>query len=172
MLGADWRRACRPGRARTATLASLGALTVLLAGLAGVGLWQHREATATAAARADGLAAAEALVQELFTIDYRTLPADTARAEAATTGDFTGEYRALIDRSVAPNAPAQRLVTKATARDGSVVSATPDRVVALVFIGQVTTSTNLTAPRLDSSGVRVTLDKVGGRWLIAKLDRV
>lgn len=162
----------RLSRGLATTLATLGVLTAALAVAAGVGTWQWRAATATTQARVDGLAAAVVLTPELLTLDYRTMPSDVARAEAATTGDFAVDYHALIDQTVAPNAPSQRLVMHATVRESSVVSATPDRVVTLLFLAQTTTSMNLNAPRLDTSGVRVTLDKVDGRWLIAKLDRV
>jgi Mce-associated membrane protein len=53
-----------------------------------------------------------------------------------------------------------------------VVSADPVRVVAMLYLSQVTTSTSLAAPRLDNSSVRVTLTEVDGRWLVAGLDRV
>jgi len=171
-VGRRSRSVSRPGRARTATLAALGVLALAFAVLAGVGFWQFRDAAATAGARTDGLAAAMRLTPELLTYDYRTLPADAARAQAATTGAFGDQYRSLIDRSVKPNAPGQQLVTKATARDSAVLSASRDQVVALVFLSQVTTSTNLTAPRLDSSGVRVILHQIHGQWLIAGLDRL
>lgn len=167
-----WRRATAPGHARTAAVTVLGALVLLLAVLVGTGLWLVWRGSAVAAARADGVAAAMRLTPELLSMDYRSLPADTDRAEAATTGEFVTQYRTLMDEAVKPNASDQHLVTKATAREGALVSATSDRAVVLVVLSQVTTSKNLTAPRLDSTGVRVTLQRVNGQWLIAGLERV
>lgn len=167
-----WHRRIGPGRVASAAVPALAVLlAVLLAGGALLA-WQLRVASTSTTARSDGLAAATELTERLFTYDYRSLPADIARAESATTGGFAVDYRDTVAHTVAPNAADQHLVTRATVRHAAVVSAAPDRVIALVFLSQITTSTKLTAPRLDNSGVRVTLDRVDGTWLIAGLDRV
>jgi Mce-associated membrane protein len=174
-LGAPARlvdRRLPPGRSRTVAIGVLGVLAAGLLAAAAVLGWSLADQGRIASARSAGLAAAVELTPQLLTYDYRTLPADTGRAEAATTGDFGSQYRALIEKTVGPNAGELQFVSKAEVRDSSVVSATPGGVVALIFISQVTTSKNLTAPRLDSSGVRVTMSEVDGRWLISKLDRV
>lgn len=168
-----WHR--RVGQGWLAGAAAVPALLVLLAALLAVGgllVWQLHRASATASARSDGLAAATELTPRLLTYDYRSLPADIARAESATTGGFTTDYRDTVARTVTPHAAEQQLVTHATVRRASVVSADSDEVVALVFLSQVTTSTKLTAPRLDNSGVRVRLSRIGGTWSVAALDRV
>jgi Mce-associated membrane protein len=161
-----------PGRTRSLVTAALGTLVVgLLVAVLVLGR-QHLRDGRIAAAREAGLAAAVELTPLLLTYDHRTLAADTERAEASTTGEFAGQYRELIRASIAPNAGALRLVTKAEVRESSLVTAEDGRVVALLFLSQVTTSSDLTAPRLDSSGVRVTVTEVDGRWLISGLDRV
>lgn len=63
-------------------------------------------------------------------------------------------------------------MTKATVRNGAVVSADTDQVVMLVYLDQATTSKALTAPRLDNVGVRVTVSDVDGKWLVSQLDRL
>jgi Mce-associated membrane protein len=144
----------------------LSAAAVVVTGL------QWRTAMQTEAARVDALAAAVDLTPRLLTYDYRTLPAEAAQAQAATTGDFAKEYSTLVAQYLTPNAQRQQFVTQVTVRDKSVVSADPVRVVAMLYLSQVTTSTSLAAPRLDNSSVRVTLTEVDGRWLVAGLDRV
>jgi Mce-associated membrane protein len=176
VLGAPARlvdRRLRPGgRARPVATAVLGLLVAgLLVGVAGLG-WTRVQDDRTVTAREAGMRAAVELTPLLLTYDHRTLTEDTGRAEAATTGEFAGQYRELIRTSVAPNAGALQLVTRAEVRDSSLVSAEPGQVVALLFLSQVTTSRELTAPRLDSSGVRVTVTEVDGRWLVSRLDRV
>lgn len=165
-------RRLSPGRSRQVATAAVTVLVVaLMVGLAVVG-WTRAQDAGTETAREAGLRAAVELTPTLLTYDYRTLTEDSARAEAATTGEFAGQYQELIRTSIAPNAARLQLVTKAEVRDSSLVSVEPDQVVALLFLSQVTTSRDLTAPRLDSSGVRVTMTGVDGRWLVSKLDRV
>jgi Mce-associated membrane protein len=51
------------------------------------------------------------------------------------------------------------------------VSAKPDHAVVLVFVNQ-TVVVGQDAPSDTASSVRVTLDKINGRWLISKFDPV
>ena len=51
----------------------------------------------------------------------------------------------------------------------SIVSATENKVVALVFLNQVTTAKGTANQRVDSSRVLVTLTRSGGDWRISKL---
>jgi Mce-associated membrane protein len=51
------------------------------------------------------------------------------------------------------------------------VSATGKHAVVLVFVDQTTTIGN-DAPTQSTSSVRVSLDKVGGRWLVSQFDPV
>jgi Mce-associated membrane protein len=51
------------------------------------------------------------------------------------------------------------------------VSATPNHAVALVFVDQ-TVVVGSDRPTHTASSDRVTLDKIGGRWLISGLDPV
>jgi Mce-associated membrane protein len=53
----------------------------------------------------------------------------------------------------------------------SIISATPDRSEALVFVNQ-TTIAGQGAPTDSTSSVRITLEKVAGRWLISGFDPV
>lgn len=175
VLGAPARLVDRwlpSGRARSVATVVLWVLVVGLLTADGVLGWSKLHDARTAAARDAGLRAAVQLTPLLLTYDYRTLADDTGRAEAATTGDFARQYKELIQNSITPDAGRSQLVTKAEVRDSSLVSAGPDEVVALLFLSQVTTSRDLTAPRLDSSGVRVTVTDVDGHWLVSRLDRV
>jgi Mce-associated membrane protein len=51
------------------------------------------------------------------------------------------------------------------------VSANPSHAVVLLFVNQTVTVGN-SAPADTASSVRVTVDKVDGRWLISKFDPV
>jgi Mce-associated membrane protein len=143
----------------------------VLAVLAAAGVWQYRDVSDTQRARVDGLAAATAITPQLCTLDYRTLTRDTENAETLTAGTSPpGTTRWSTARWSRTRRSAAG--DQGDARASALVSADRDEVVALVYLGQVTTSTNLTAPRLDGSGVRGTLDRVGERWLVSKLDRI
>ncbi len=51
------------------------------------------------------------------------------------------------------------------------VSANPGHVVVLLFVNQ-TVTVGTSVPTATASSVRVTLDKVGDRWLISGFDPV
>jgi Mce-associated membrane protein len=51
-----------------------------------------------------------------------------------------------------------------------VVSASPEKVVVLLFMNQVTKSSKLSQPRVDLNRVRMTLVRVGGGWKVSAVD--
>ncbi len=52
----------------------------------------------------------------------------------------------------------------------SVVRASENRVVLLLFVDQTTTSTRLEGPKVDLNRVRMTLSRTGGQWLVSGVD--
>ncbi|MEE9243690.1 MAG: hypothetical protein V3U55_06605, partial [Mycobacterium sp.] len=64
-----------------------------------------------------------------------------------------------------------RIAAVASVPAAASVSATPTEAVALVFVNQ-TVSVGQDPPTDTASSVRVTLQKVGDRWLISKFDPV
>jgi Mce-associated membrane protein len=72
---------------------------------------------------------------------------------------------------VAPGAKQQHITAVATVPAAASVSATESHAEVLVFVDQTTTIGN-DSPTQTTSSVRVTLDKVGGRWLISQFDPV
>jgi Mce-associated membrane protein len=52
------------------------------------------------------------------------------------------------------------------------VSADGKQVTVVVFGEQKVTNTSLSQPRIDLFRVRVTLDRVGGQWLVSKFDQI
>jgi len=60
-------------------------------------------------------------------------------------------------------------VVKATVASSSVVRASENAVVVLLFVNQTTTSTRLEAPRTDLNRVRLTMTRVGGAWKVSKV---
>ena len=71
---------------------------------------------------------------------------------------------------VRPSAEQYKVVVKAEVTAASVVRASDDRVVALLFVDQTTTSTRLEGPKVDLNRVRMTLVEQDGKWLVSELD--
>ncbi|MFJ8198500.1 hypothetical protein [Streptomyces sp. NPDC096152] len=168
--------AWRPGR-RLLT----GALCVLLvAGLVAVAVlgWRYREGRRADEARTEALAAARKAAPVVLSYDYRHLDRDFARARASLTGAFRQQYLKTTRTVVGPTAKKYHGVVKATVAapsDGgdpaaSVVSAAPDRVVALLFVNQVTRSTQVDGSRLDLNRVRMTLTRTPSGWKVSAVD--
>lgn len=148
-------------------------LTVMVLALgAAVGLLARQVHTdgQVAQARRDALAAARAHAEEILAYDYRTLDRDFAQAKADTTGKFRESYEDTTKSLVAPKARQHKVVVKATVSAASVVRATPDEVVTLLFVNQATTSDLVKGTKVDMNRVRMTLEKVDGRWLVSKVD--
>lgn len=87
------------------------------------------------------------------------------------TGDFRDSYSSLTNDVVIPGAKQKQISAVATVPAAASVSATPQKAVVLVFVNQ-TVTVGADAPTDTNSSVRVTLEKVGDRWLISAFDPV
>jgi Mce-associated membrane protein len=169
------RRGRRPG-----LLGAVLAVLVVLGVVAGAVLgWSYREAERTAQARTAALAAAQKAAPAILSYDHRHLDRDFAAARAHLTGPFLDQYGKTTKTVVAPTAQQYRGVVKATvakppsgdaAPAASVVSASPDEVVVLLFMNQLTTSTQVATPRLDLNRVRMTLVPTPQGWKVSAVD--
>ncbi|MBP2369884.1 hypothetical protein [Pseudonocardia parietis] len=157
------------GHRRTVTTVVLAVLLVVVLTVGTVVFLDLQRQRETERARTDGLRAAADLTSSLLSYDYRTLDDDLARADTVTTGDFARQYRDLAAQLIRPNAGEQQVVTKAEVAGSSVVTATPDGLVALLYINQSTTGRQQDVPRIDRSRARVTLAFTEGKWLISDL---
>ena len=70
-----------------------------------------------------------------------------------------------------PGAKQKQIAAVATVPAVASVTAKPNHAVVLVFVNQ-TVIVGQDAPTDTASSVRVTMDKVGDRWLISKFDPV
>ena len=62
------------------------------------------------------------------------------------------------------------VVVVADVVESAVVGASPREVTIVVFLNQATTSPQVEGRKIDQSRVRIRLEKVGDRWLIAAVD--
>lgn len=158
------------GRAGPGALLLVLALAVAVLA-SGVGaLYQHaRRAQLTEQARGAAVEAARSHAEEILSYDYRTLEHDVAQAKADTTGKLRQQYTKLTSTLVSPKAEKHKVIVRADVVGSAVVTASPDRVVTLLFVNQATRSDLLKGPRVDQNRVRMTLEKVDGKWLAADL---
>ncbi|MDX6199852.1 MAG: Mce-associated rane protein [Actinomycetota bacterium] len=147
------------------------ALTALLMAIANGFVWYrvHQNSAAETARRA-GLEASRDAARVLFSYDYRQLDKDFSAGKALTTGKFAKEYAKTTADVVTDIAKEKKAVVKAEVVTAGVVRATPDVVVTIVYVNQVTTSSLQAAPKVDLSRVRMTMTKVGSHWRVSQVD--
>jgi Mce-associated membrane protein len=159
------------GSGRFGTRLLAGLLALALSALTAFGLvaYRVRADQRVETARDQAMAAARDHAQAILSYDYRHLDADFAAARATLTGGFARDYKVTTTTLVRPGAERYHVVVKAEVAAQSVVSATADQVVVLLFVNQTTTSTRLDGPKVDLNRVRLTLVKTGGSWLVSKV---
>jgi Mce-associated membrane protein len=144
-------------------------LTLLVAGTgvaAGILDTQTSNNASTQQERDAAVAAAKTEIPQILSYNYKTLSADLARASADTTGQFSGQFGVLASQLIGPNATKQQTVTKAAVPVAAAVDASGNQVTVLVFVDQSTTSKSQPKAQTNSSQLRVTMQKVNGRWLV------
>lgn len=145
---------------------------VLLATGVGRLWWLDRRHDETEAARTEATAVVK---QHLGTIlSYRTasVEKDLAAAERHLTGRFEEDFSQLARTVVAPASKQDGVSTQAKVVVSSVVSASSTDVVALVYVSHTTKGKTLSEPKVTPSRLRVTLSRVGDRWLVSDLTPV
>ena len=122
-------------------------------------------------ARIESVAAAKESTIALLSYKSETVEKDLEAARDRTTGTFTDSYTQLTHDVVIPGAKQKHISAVAKVPAAASVSATPNHAVALLFVDQ-TVVVGSDQPTDTASSVRVTLDKIGGRWLISGFDPV
>jgi hypothetical protein len=159
-------------------LGILVALCLVLAVVAGFA-WYRAEhpsegkapdgAITSSEARDAGLQAATKLTQQVLSYDWKTLDADMKASEAVLAPTFRSEYSKAMTNVKAQTVKNQVKLTAAVVAT-SIVSATEKKVVALVFVNQVTIAKGSANQRLDQNRVLVTLTRDEGEWRVSKMD--
>lgn len=179
------RKEDEPGSGRPAWRGRRRLLTavlcvLLVAGLVAAGVlgWRYREGARADEARGQALTAARQAAPVVLSYDYRHLDRDFTAARARLTGHFRDEYGKTTSTVVGPTARKYHGVVKATVAQptgggspaASVVSASADRAVVLLFVNQVTTSTQVSGSRVDLNRVRMTLARTAEGWKVSAVD--
>jgi Mce-associated membrane protein len=163
-----------PRRIRWSRVTAYGvlpALALLLGSAAGFAKWQDASVRDAAGVRTDSVHAATEGTIALLSYRPDTVDKDLESARARLTGTFLNAYTQLTHDVVIPGSKQKQISAVATVPAAAPVSASGDHAVVLLFVNQ-SVSVGQGAPTSTVSSVRVTLDKVDGRWLISQFDPI
>jgi Mce-associated membrane protein len=149
-------------------LSGVGLLLVVAVGVLAYLDW-HSAAVQTA--RTESVQAAKESTEAMLSYQESTAAAQLEAAEDRLTGTFRDSFRELVHDVVIPGSEQKHISTVATVPAAASVSASRKHAVVLVFVNQVAIVDN-GAPSDTASIVRVTLEKVGGHWLISAFEPI
>lgn len=149
----------------------LPAAALFLAGGAGYLKWQDTSVRTSQIASIEAVAAAKDATTAMLSYQAGSVDADLAAASDRMTGSFKDSYTQLTNDIVIPGAKQRGISAVATVPAAASVSARGSHAVVLVFVNQ-TVNVGAEPPSATASSVRVTLDKIGDRWLISGFDPV
>lgn len=150
---------------RRSVLPVLLVASLTVSGLLGWRQWQEHQV------KIAGQQAQQAAVnyaQILTSIDSNNVDQNFRQVLDGATGEFKDMYtqssvqlrQLLIDNK----ATAHGVVV-----DSAIASASANKVVVLVFIDQTVTNMAVPDPRIDRSRIKITMEKIDGRWLASKV---
>lgn len=155
-------------RSNVARWAAAGVLAAVLAGAGYEGwlVFQHHQKDVAAAQALD---AAKKYIITLTSVDTNAIDKNFTDVLDGSTGEFKDMYtkssaqlrQTLIDNKAAAHG---------SVIDAAVQSATEDKVDVVLFVDQSVSNGAAPAPQLDRSRVKMTLEKVDGRWLASKVE--
>ena len=157
--------------ARVFAFGVLPVVALLLAAAAGYLKWVDSSVREGRTARTESVQTAKDSTIALLSYKPDTVEQQLGAARDLLTGDFRESYTSLTNDVVIPGAKEKQISAVATVPAVASVSANPQHAVVLVFVNQ-TVIVGQDAPTDTASSVRVTLDKIGNRWLISKFDPV
>jgi Mce-associated membrane protein len=156
---------------RVVAFALLPALAFMLAIGAGVLRFMDSGVRDSDAARDKSMQAAKDSTVALLSYKPDTVEQQLTAARDRLIGQFRDQYTDLTNNVVIPGAKQKQISAVASVPAAASVSADPGEAVVLLFVNQTVTVGN-GVPTDTASSVRITLDKVGERWLISKFEPV
>ncbi|MBB4855556.1 Mce-associated membrane protein [Mycobacteroides chelonae] len=159
--GASWLRYAAIG-ALAAVL--IGAL--VLSGIVGSKVWRQHQIDA---AGEQALAVAIPYTETLTSIDSNDIDESFRRILNGATGDLKKDF------TPASVQLRQLLLDNKATSHGKIVNSaiqykSTDKVVLLMMVDQSITNTQRPDPRVDKSRMKITMEKIDGRWLASKLE--
>jgi Mce-associated membrane protein len=107
-------------------------------------------------------------LEALLTYKYTSFDQDFAAAKKAMTPSFQTSYEPTVE-AIKQRAISQKRSQKAHVDAVSVLSQTPDHVDTLVFVDTVSTTQGSKKSQVLQNRVKVSFEKVDGKWLIDNL---
>ena len=149
----------------------LPALALILGAAAGYLKWQDNSVRGAEKAADESTQVAKESTVKMLSYKPDTVEQDLGAARDLLTGAFQDSYTQLTHDVVIPGSKEKQISAVASVPAVASISATPTHAEALVFVNQTVIVGN-GGPTATASSVRVTLDKVGDRWLISGFDPV
>ncbi|MBS4728608.1 hypothetical protein MSM1_09780 [Mycobacterium sp. SM1] len=149
----------------------LPGLALLLAAGAGFLKWQDGSLHESRVASTESVQAATDGTVALLSYRPDTVEKDLEAARGRLTGTFLNAYTSLTHDVVIPGSKQKQISAVATVPAAASIKATNSHAVVLLFVNQ-TIIIGQDPPTNTASTVRVTLDRIHGRWLIAGFDPV
>jgi Mce-associated membrane protein len=149
----------------------LPGFALLLALAAGYFKWVAGSADDLALVRTESVRVAGEDAVALLSYKADSVDKDLGAARERLTGEFKDAYTTLTREVVIPGAKEKHISAMAKVNAAASVSATANHAVVLLFVNQTVTIGD-GAPTDTQPVVRVTLDKVNGRWLVSHFDPV
>lgn len=172
--GCDQQHADEPAAAAATRHAVLrwlaaAALVVSLTGATGYLGWTRYQRYQVDVAATQALDAAQKYAFKLANFDASAIDEHFAGVHEGSTGELHGRHvkhhqhlrQLFVDNQV---------TARGHVVEAAVKSASPDKVVVLVLVDQVVTNVASPDPQIDRSRIRMTMDKVDGRWLASKVE--
>jgi Mce-associated membrane protein len=156
---------------RVLAYALLPGLALILALGAGYLKYVDNSIRSSDAARVESMQAAEDGTIAILSYTPDKVEQQLGDAGKLLTGEFQKSYASLTHDVVIPGAKQKQISAAAAVAAAASVSADPRHAVVLVFVDQ-TTTVGADKPSDSASSVRVTLDKVDGKWLMSGFDPV
>ena len=149
----------------------LPGLALLLALVAGFSQWEKSSARAAQIARAESLAAAQESTIAILSYQPDSVEKSLVAARDRLTAPYKDAYTKLTGEVVIPGAKKDHVSVTATIPAAASVSATPQHAVVTLFVDQAA-AVGGNPPTTTESSIRVTLEKIRGRWLISGFDPI
>lgn len=164
-----WRKAVTSRRSRRIGVCTLAVIAIAALAFGGWAGWQYKAERDT-----DNAASAALGVSRDYAVTLTSVSADSIDQDfAAVLDGATGDFKAMYSKSSAQLR--QLLVDNKAQAQGKVIasgieSATPTKVVVLLFVDQSVRNADTPEPRIDRSRVEMTMELVDGRWLASKVE--
>ena len=165
--------AVRGSERRELLLPGLVAVVILaLAVGAGMLSWKHHQDKQVDDRALEAKEFAEKAVVRLLAYTPENVSSDLDSESRLLTGSFKKDYRDLVTETIAPAAEKSKVTTKADVVSAGVISASANRVDLLLFLNVTSTTAADKTPQVNGSRIEVRVERVDGRWRIAKMDPV